>query len=67
LAGASPWGAGQFLEGAADGNIQRLADVAHPVGKVWRVFEAVSELPRTQQQKIIEVGEALVAQHANGG
>ncbi len=37
-----------------------------PVGKVRRVFEAVSELPRTQQQKIVEVVEALVAKHANG-
>ena len=37
-----------------------------PVGKVRRVFEAVSGLPRTQQAKIIEVVEALVAKHANG-
>jgi transcriptional regulator with XRE-family HTH domain len=33
-----------------------------PVGKAWRVFETVSQLPRHRQQKIIEVVEALVAQ-----
>lgn len=37
-----------------------------PAGKARRVFEAVSLLPRNRQQKIIEVVEALVAQHANG-
>jgi transcriptional regulator with XRE-family HTH domain len=36
-----------------------------PTGKARRVFEAVSKLPRRQQQKIAEVVEALVAQHAN--
>jgi transcriptional regulator with XRE-family HTH domain len=35
-----------------------------PAGKARRVFEAVSQLPRTQQQKILEVVEALVAQQA---
>lgn len=39
---------------------------AGPVGKARRVFEAVSQLPRTRQQKILEVVEALVAQHGNG-
>ncbi len=33
-----------------------------PVGRTRRVFETVSHLPRHQQQKIIEVVEALVAQ-----
>ena len=37
-----------------------------PFGKAKRAFEAVSQLPRTRQQKILEVVEALVAQHANG-
>ena len=37
-----------------------------PTGKARRVFEAVSKLPRRQQQKIAEVVEALVAQHGNG-
>jgi transcriptional regulator with XRE-family HTH domain len=34
-----------------------------PAGKARRVFEQVSRLPRHQQQKIVEVVEALVAQH----
>lgn len=34
----------------------------NPAGKLGRAFEAVSKLPRRQQQKIIEVVEALVAQ-----
>ena len=36
-----------------------------PVGKTRQVFETVSHLPRHQQQKIIEVVEALVAQNSN--
>lgn len=35
-----------------------------PAGKMRQVFEAVSRLPRRQQQKIAEVVEALVAQHS---
>jgi len=38
---------------------------ASPAGKARQVFEAVSRLPRRQQQKIVEVVEALVAQHAH--
>ena len=34
-----------------------------PTGKARRVFETVSQLPRHQQKKIIDVVEALVAQH----
>jgi len=37
-----------------------------PAGKARQTFEAVSRLPRRQQQKIIDVVEALIAQHANG-
>lgn len=33
-----------------------------PAGKARRVFEQVAQLPRHQQQKIIEVVEAFVAQ-----
>ena len=40
--------------------------VAAPGGKARQVFEAVSRLPRRQQEKIVEVVEALVARHANG-
>lgn len=36
-----------------------------PSGKARRAFEAVSKLPRHHQQKIVEVVEALVAQHAD--
>ena len=35
-----------------------------PGGKAGVVFEAVSKLPRRQQQKILDVVEALVAQHS---
>lgn len=34
-----------------------------PVGRARRVLETVSRLPRHQQQRIIDVVEALVAQH----
>ena len=37
-----------------------------PVGKARRAFEAVSRLPKRQQHKIVEVGEAFVAQQAHG-
>lgn len=33
-------------------------------GRLQLVFETASKLPRRQQQKIVEVVEALVAQHA---
>lgn len=33
-----------------------------PVGRARRVFESVSQLPRQQQRKILEVVEALVTQ-----
>lgn len=36
-----------------------------PTGKMRQTFEAVSRLPRRQQQKIAEVITALVAQHRN--
>jgi len=38
-----------------------------PTGKARKVFEAVSALPRHQQQKIVDVVETFVASHANGG
>jgi len=37
-----------------------------PGGKLGQVFERVSKLPRRQQDKIIEVVNALVSQHGNG-
>jgi transcriptional regulator with XRE-family HTH domain len=41
-----------------------LRRTVKPGGKVGAVFEAVSKLPRRQQQKIVEVVEAMVAQHS---
>lgn len=35
-----------------------------PVGKARRIFEAVSALPRTQQQQVLSVVEAFVKQNA---
>ena len=34
-----------------------------PAGKLGQVFEQVSQLPRRQQEKIVDVVSALVAQH----
>ena len=36
---------------------------AGPVGRVGKAFHEVSRLPRRQQNKIIEIVEAFVAQH----
>jgi transcriptional regulator with XRE-family HTH domain len=35
-----------------------------PGGKLGQVFQDVNKLPRRQQEKIVEVVQALVAQHA---
>lgn len=35
----------------------------NPAGKLGRTFEAVAKLPRSKQSKILEVVDALVAQH----
>jgi transcriptional regulator with XRE-family HTH domain len=49
----------------ADGaGANRKAASAAPVGRARAAFDKVSRLPRRQQDKIIEVVEALVAQHA---
>jgi transcriptional regulator with XRE-family HTH domain len=37
-----------------------------PVGRARQVLETVSRLPRHQQQKIIDVVEAMVAHNTNG-
>lgn len=37
-----------------------------PVGKAKRLFEAVSRLPRNQQEKIFAVLEPYIAQHSSG-
>ena len=48
------------------GHEVRRMPVAAPSGRARLAFDAVSKLPKRQQQKILEVVEAFVAQHANG-
>jgi transcriptional regulator with XRE-family HTH domain len=36
-----------------------------PAGRIRRVFEAVNQLPRHQQNKVAEFVEAFVTQHAH--
>jgi transcriptional regulator with XRE-family HTH domain len=38
--------------------------IVGPGGKARRAFEAVSKLPRREQEQIVKVVEALVAQHS---
>jgi hypothetical protein len=38
-----------------------------PVGRMQRIFEDVSRLPRRQQDKVIEFVEAFVAQQRKAG
>jgi transcriptional regulator with XRE-family HTH domain len=42
----------------------KRARKAGPTGKVHKIFEEVSKLPRRQQEKIVEVVSALVSQYA---
>jgi transcriptional regulator with XRE-family HTH domain len=37
-----------------------------PAGRLGQVFEQVSRLPRRQQQKVLDILEPFVRQHANG-
>jgi transcriptional regulator with XRE-family HTH domain len=37
-----------------------------PTGKMRRLFEAASKLPRTQQEKILAILQPFVREHANG-
>ena len=46
----------------ADGELA-LERPRGPVGRARKIFEDVSRLPRRQQDKIIEIVEAFVAQH----
>ena len=48
------------------GNDTQRRRSAGPPGRIRRVFEAVTRLPRHQQNKVAEFVEAFVAQHANG-
>lgn len=42
----------------------RASRAAKPSGRARLAFDAVSQLPKRQQQKIVDVVEAFVAQHA---
>lgn len=48
------------------GRQTRRAHAVAPNGRSRLAFQAVSRLPKRQQQKIVEVVEALVAQHTAG-
>jgi len=37
-----------------------------PVGKARQLFDAVSKLPRRQQEKIFDILQPFIAQHGNG-
>lgn len=50
-----------FLNGGA-----KRAKKGGPVGKAKRAFEEVSKLPRRQQEKIVEIVNALVSQYKRG-
>jgi transcriptional regulator with XRE-family HTH domain len=47
------------------GNEARKQRGSGPAGRVRRVFEAVSRLPRKQQQKVVEMAEGFLALQAN--
>ena len=40
--------------------------VVSPGGRARQLFEAVSKMPRRQQEKILDILEPFVKQHANG-
>ena len=50
--------------GREESQIAGLTPVFVFAGKVHKVFEEVSKLPRRQQEKIVEVVSALVSQYA---
>ena len=47
------------------GNEAKKPRNSGPSGRVRRVFEAVSRLPRKQQQKVVEMAEGFLALQAN--
>ena len=49
------------------GGVVRRPAADAPSGRARTAFQAVSRLPKRQPQKIIDVVEAFVAQHANSG
>jgi transcriptional regulator with XRE-family HTH domain len=52
------------LLGSEDNNNGRKRRGTGPTGKMRRLFEAASQLPRSQQEKLTAVLEAFVNQHA---
>jgi len=48
------------------GNESKPRRAGGPVGRIRRVFEAVTQLPRHQQNKVADFVEAFVAQNSNG-
>jgi transcriptional regulator with XRE-family HTH domain len=47
------------------GNGEHKKRGAGPVGKMRQLFEAASQLPRNQQEKVFAILEPFVAQHLN--
>lgn len=52
------------LLGSEENGTQRKKRGTGPTGKMRRLFEAASQLPRSQQEKLTAVLEAFVNQHA---
>jgi hypothetical protein len=52
------------LLGSEDNTNGRKSRGTGPTGKMRRPFEAASQLPRSQQEKLTAVLEAFVNQHA---
>ena len=48
------------------GTKTRRSPAAKPTGRSRQLFDAVSKLPRRQQEKVFSILEPFVAQHANG-
>jgi hypothetical protein len=52
------------LLGSEENGVQRKKRGMGPTGKMRTLFEAASQLPRSQQEKLTAVLEAFVNQHA---
>lgn len=48
------------------GTKTRRSPAAKPTGRSRQLFDAVSKLPRRQQEKVFSILESFVARHANG-
>jgi transcriptional regulator with XRE-family HTH domain len=45
---------------------EKPSRVISPGGRARQLFEAVSKMPRRQQEKILDILEPFIRQHANG-